>query len=166
MSQGQPGLLPAPGRAVAVADGSGPQRAASRPGTADWLVAAGGGLACLIDAFSPWLRSGSVERDGYQLLATSTRAGLVTGTWAHLLVVAAYLLPTVAAATLAALVASRARAGLVLAGLTGAVLGAGSLIVLRKVHGGLLFGPYLGLALAATTVLAAAARTMTRGSHR
>lgn len=112
------------------------------------------------------MRSGSVERDGYQLLASGQRAGLLTGTGARLLTVAAYLLPSLAAATLAAVYLARPTAARTLAGVTGALLVTASALAATKVQSGLLLGPFLGLGLGSVTVGLAVARSVTTRSHR
>jgi hypothetical protein len=132
----------------------------------DWLFSAAAALACLLDAFAPWMRSGTVDRDGYQLLASGQRAGLLVGSGARTLSLTAYLLPSLAAATLAAVYLGRPAAGRTLAGVTGAVLVTGSALATTRLHAGLLFGPFLGLALGGLTIVIAAARTMTTRSQR
>lgn len=109
-------------------------------------------VACLVDAFLPWMRSGSLTRNGYSLLSSAQRAGLVTHAWARVLVVAAYLLPTLVAAALAGGLLAWRRTSQALAGVGGAVLALGSVVVLRDVHHGLRFGVILGLVLGAVTV--------------
>ena len=132
----------------------------------DWLYSGAAAVACLVDAFAPWMRSGSVERDGYQLLASGQRAGLLTGSGARALSIAAYLLPSLAAATLAAVYLARPTAARALAGVTGALLVTASVLAATKVHSGLLLGPFLGLGVGSLTVVLAVARSVTTRSHR
>ena len=143
-----------------------PAAGTARAKLPDWLCSGAAALACLIDAFAPWMRSGSVERDGYQLLASGQRAGLLTGTGARLLTVAAYLLPSLAAATLAAVYLARPTAARTLAGVTGALLVTASALAATTVQSGLLLGPFLGLGLGSVTVGLAVARSVTTRSHR
>lgn len=132
----------------------------------DWLFSGAAAVACLLDAFAPWMRSGTVERDGYQLLASGQRAGLLAGAGARTLSVAAYLLPSLAAGTLAAVFLARPAAARILAGVTGALLVTASALAATRLQAGVLFGPFLGLALGGLTVVTAAARTMTTRSPR
>ena len=143
-----------------------PAAGTARAKLPDWLCSGAAAVACLLDAFAPWTRSGAVERDGYQLLASGQRAGLLTGGGARTLSLTAYLLPSLAAAALAAVYLARPAAARTLAGVTGAVLVTGSALAATRLHAGLLFGPYLGLALGGLTVVIAAARTMTTRSQR
>jgi hypothetical protein len=113
---------------------------------------------CLAVVFLPWARSGSVDRSGYDLLGSAQRAGLVTASWARGLAVTAYLLPTMAAATVAAWMVGRPRLALVVAAVTGVVLAAGSSVVIAVVHGGLLAGAPIGAGVGCTTALFMAQR--------
>ncbi|HEX5265317.1 MAG TPA: hypothetical protein VFW24_00955 [Acidimicrobiales bacterium] len=132
----------------------------------DWICCGAAALACLVDAFLPWMRSGSIERNGYQLLASGQHAGLLGGGGARALTFAAYLLPSLAAATLAALWVGRPAVARVLAALTGAVLAVGAVLATSRLHSGLLFGPFLGLGLGGLTVLTAVTRAFTTRSQR
>lgn len=113
---------------------------------------------CVAVVFLPWARSGSVDRSGYELLGSAQRAGLVTASWARALAAAAYLLPTLAAATVAAWLLARRRVALAVAALTGIVLAAGSSVVIAVVHGGLLAGAPIGVAVGCVTAVFTAQR--------
>lgn len=126
--------------------------------TLDAVASIAAVVLCLAAVFLPWAQSGSVERSGYDLLASAQRAGLVTASWARVLAVAAYLLPTMAAATVAAWLVGRPRLALAVAAVTGAVLVAGSSVVIAVVNGGLLAGATVGVAIGCLTVVGMALR--------
>lgn len=124
----------------------------------DALLSIAAVASCVAVAFLPWARSGSVDRSGYDLLGSAQRAGLVTASWAQVLAVAAYLLPTAAATTVAAWMLARPRLALTVAAVTGVVLLAGSSVVIAVVHGGILAGVPIGMAVGCSTALLMAQR--------
>lgn len=113
---------------------------------------------CVGVVFLPWARSGSLDRSGYDLLGSAQRAGLVTASWARVLAVAAYLLPTMAAGSVAAWLLGRRGVALAMAAATGVVLAAGSSVVITAFHGGRLAAVTIGLAVGCSTALFAVQR--------
>jgi hypothetical protein len=63
------------------------------------VLVVAGAAGVLAAAFLPWVRSGSVDRNGFRLARTAERLDLVRGLPFRALVVAYYLLPVGAAAT-------------------------------------------------------------------
>ena len=115
-------------------------------------------------ALLPWHRSGSVERDGFELAGALEAAGFVDTTWRRALLIGVYLLPLGAAAAFTAAVAGRGRVAGACAVVSGAVAGAAALVTIDVAGGA--SGPVATLAAGLVALAAGALALLRTGGRR
>jgi hypothetical protein len=111
----------------------------------------------------PWHRSGTVRRNGFELARVADSLGLVSSGALRVLFVAVFLLPLLAALTLAAAAAGWHRAMGVAVGSAG-VLGLAATMVALNAIGLGQPGPVV-TGLAGAAAVGCGARTVRRGAH-
>ncbi|MHB8439193.1 MAG: hypothetical protein ACYDD4_08535 [Acidimicrobiales bacterium] len=119
------------------------------------LVPAGAAALSLVVPFLAWSRSGSVVRSGFSLLASAQQAGLVTASWARVLAVVAYCLPTTTAFSLASALLGSVLAARLFCAASGAVLLLGAVVALDSAHGGTQSGVVCGVVIGSLALLTA-----------
>ena len=128
-----------------------------------WAPAAASVVIVATVVLLPWHRSGTVERDGFELAGALDAAGLVDTTWRRALLVGVYLLPFGAALAFTAAAAGRARLAGAAAVVTGVVAIAAALVTLDV--GGRAAGPLATLAAGLVAVAAGALAVLATGGR-